>query len=129
MKKPIALGLILACLASLAGCSSKMTFSITEASKIELRSGNSGTTVEIMDEEDIMHITDSINTLQFSKGGACKDSTGWRYWLKWYDSENNLIEEIVVISEYNIDYKNYFYTIMDSDAEIDLLFFDELLSK
>ena len=129
MKKLIALGLVLACLTSLAGCSSQMTFHIAEASKIELRSGNNGTTVEVMDEEDIIHITDNINALQFSKGSSSKDSTGWRYWLKWYDSENHLIEEIVVMSEYNIDYKNYFYTSMDADAEIDLLFFDELLGN
>ena len=129
MKKLIALCLVLACLASLAACSSQMTFNIAQASKIELRSGNNGTTVEVTDEEDIKHITDNINALRFSKGSSSKYSTGWRYWLKWYDSENNLIEEIVVMSEYNIDYKNYFYTSMDADAEIDLLFFDELLGN
>lgn len=106
-----------------------MTFDIGEASMIELRSGNNGTTVEVMDEEDIMYITDNINALQFRKGSSSKDSTGWRYWLKWYDSEDHLIEEIVVMSEYNIDYENFFYTSMEADAEIDLLFFDELLGN
>ena len=129
MKKLIASGLALACLASLAGCSSKMTLSIAEANKIELCSGNNGTMVEVMDEEDIMYITDNINGLRFSKGSSSKDSTGWRYWLKWYDSENNLMEEMVVMSEYEIDYKNYFYTSVEADAKIDLLFLDELLGN
>lgn len=128
MKKLIALGLVLACIAGLAGCSSEMTLDIAEASKIKLRSGTDGTTVEVTGEEEIQYITDNINALRFSKGKSSKDYSGWRYSLKWYNSENTLMEELVVMGEYQIDYKNYFYTSMDADAEIDISFFDTLLN-
>lgn len=128
MRKLIALILILACIANLVGCSSKMSLDIAGANKIELCSGNDGIIVVVADEESIRYITDNINALQFSKGKSSKDSTGWSYWLKWYDSEDNLIEELVVMSEYQIDYKGSFYSGMDADAEIDITFFDTLLN-
>lgn len=129
MRKYTVLVLALACVLGLVGCSDKnITFNIGEASKIELRSGNDGTMVEITDTEDILYITDNINSLTFSKGESSKDYSGWSYSLKWYDSENNIIEEIVVMSEYQIDYKDYFYRGMDAD-EIDISFFDTLLGS
>ena len=97
MKKFVAsfLGLVLAL--SMAGCSEKgMKFDIGEASKIELRSGTDGTVIEITNTEDIKHITDNINALTLSKGKSSKDYSGWSYSLKWYDLDNNLMEEIVL---------------------------------
>lgn len=130
MRKYIVLVLALVCVLGLVGCSDKnMTFDIGEASKIELCSGNDGTMVEITDTEDILYITDNINSLTFSKGESSKDYSGWSYSLKWYDSEDNIMEEIVVMSEYQIDYKDYFYKGMDADYEIDISFFDTLLGS
>lgn len=43
-------------------------------------------------------------------------------------AENTLIEEIIVMSEYEIDYKDYFYRGMEVDNEIDLAYFDRLLT-
>ena len=115
---------------SMAGCSEKsMTFDIGEASKIELCSGTDGTVIEITDAEAIKHITDNINTLAFSRGGSSKDHSGWSYSLKWYESEHTLMEELVVMSEDQIDYKGYFYSDTDPDREIDLAYFDSLLSE
>ena len=122
MKKLIALALVLVCALGMVSCSSGMNFNIATASKIELRYGGDGTTIEITDEEDIKYITDNINALKFSKGESSKNSSGWNYSLKWYDSGNNLIEEIVVMSKNQIAYKNYFYTTMDADSEIDIFF-------
>ncbi len=129
MKKLIALILVSICSLSLVGCSSEIIFDITSTSKIELRSGSDGTTVEITNREDIKRITDNISALKFSEEGSSKDHSGWSYWLKWYDSENNLIEEIVVMSEKQINYKDYFYTCMEADHEIDISFFDALLGS
>lgn len=130
MKRLIALVLALVCVLSLVGCSeTNMTFDIGEASKIELRSGNDGTMVEITDVEDIQYITDNINSLTFSKGESSKDYSGWSYSLKWYDSENNMMEEMVVMSEYQIDYKDYFYKGMEADHKIDISFLDTLLGN
>lgn len=128
MKKYMALVLALVCVLGLVGCSSKMTFDIAGANKIELRSGSDGTSVEITDEEDIKYITDNINALKFSKGKSSEDYSGWSYRLRWYDSENNLIEVIVVMSEYLIDYNDYFYTAIEADHGIDISFYDKLLA-
>ena len=128
MKKSVASFLVLVLALSMVGCSEKsMKFNIGEASKIELRSGTDGTVIEITNTEYIKHITDNINVLTFSKGESSKNHSGWSYSLKWYDSENTLMEEIVVISEYQIDYNGYFYKGMEADHKIDLAYFDRLL--
>ena len=130
MKKFAASFLALVLALSMAGCSEKsMKFDIGEASRIELRSGTDGAVAEITNTEDIKHITENINALNFSKGKSSKDHTGWSYSLKWYDPENNLMEEIVVMSEQQIDYKGYFYSSMEADHEIDLAYFDRLLGE
>ena len=129
MRKIMALGLVLVFALSMVGCSNKsMTFDIGEVSKIELRSGTDGTTVEITSAEDIQYITDNINALTFSKGESSQDYNGWSYWLKWYDSENTLIEEIVVMDADLIDYKDYFYSSTETYNRIDIDYFDTLLA-
>ena len=130
MKKYVASFLVLVLALSMVGCSeNSMKFDIGEASKIELRSGTDGTVIEITNTEDIKHITDNINALTFSKGKSSNNYSGWSYSLKWYDLENNLMEEIVVMSEQQIDYKGYFYSSMEADHEIDLAYFDRLLGE
>lgn len=129
MRKIMALGLVLVFALSMVGCSNKsMTFDIGEVNKIELRSGTDGTTVEITSAEDIQYITDNINALTFSKGESSQDYNGWSYWLKWYDSENTLIEEIVVMDADLIDYKDYFYSSTETYNRIDIDYFDTLLA-
>ena len=116
MKKFVASFLVLVLALSMVGCSEKsMKFDIGEASKTNT--------------EDIKHITDNINALTFSRGESSKDYSGWSYFLKWYNLENNLMEEIVVMSEQQIDYKGYFYSSMETDHEIDLAYFDRLLGE
>ena len=130
MKKFVASFLVLVLALSMVGCAEKsMKFDIGEASKIELRSGTDGTVIEITNTEDIKHITDNINALTFSRGESSKDHSGWSYSLKWYDSENTLMEGIAVMSEYQIDYNGYFYKGMEADNEIDLAYFDRLLGE
>lgn len=130
MRKTSAFVLALVCVLGLAGCSDTgMTLDIGETSKIELRSGNDGTTVEITNTEDMQYITSNINALTFIKGESSKDYSGWSYSLKWYDSKNNLMEEIVVMSEHQIKYKDYFYKVAETAHTIDISFFDALLDK
>ena len=129
MRKIMALVLGLVLALSMVGCAEKsMTFDIGEASKIELRSGIDGTTVEITRTEDIQYITDNINALTFSKGESSQNYDGWSYWLKWYDSQNTLMEEIVVMGADLIDYKDYFYSNTETDNKIDIDYFDTLLA-
>ena len=129
MRKIMALVLVLVLALSMVGCAEKsMTFDIGEASKIELRSGIDGTTVEITRTEDIQYITDNINALTFSKGESSQNYDGWSYLLKWYDSQNTLMEEIVVMGADLIDYKDYFYSNTETDNKIDIDYFDTLLA-
>ena len=129
MRKLTALILVMLCIFVLAGCSaSGISFDIGTADRIELRSGNDGNMIKVTEPDDIKHITDNINSLSFSKAGSSKDYGGWSYSLKWYDSENKIMEEITVMSEYQIDYKNYFYKSVTADCGIDIAFFDTLLA-
>lgn len=133
MKKLIALFLTVALVSSMVGCSkSNLSFDIGAASKIELRIDDQGTSVdvvEITDAGSIQYITENINALKFNKSESDRNNFGARsYSLRWYDSDNNLLEEIVVVNEYHIEYKGDLYSGMEIDNEIDTSFFDSLLS-
>lgn len=103
------------------------SFEIQNATKVELRSGNTGNTVEITDTYNIQQITKAINSLQYEKGKSSNNSTGWSYSIKWYDKDGVLIEEIVILGSQNIDYKGKLYTALDGNIDTELL--DDLLSK
>ncbi|MCD7772090.1 MAG: hypothetical protein LUH23_08420 [Oscillospiraceae bacterium] len=127
MKRFLALVLVFAVALTMVGCAKKIvTFDIDGASKILLMSGSSGETVEITDEETIKYITDNINGMTFNQDISSRHHNGWSYSLRWYDSEDNLIEYIVVMSATRTDYDNYFYNEMDADSEIDIEFLKEL---
>ncbi len=130
MKRILALVLVFATALTMVGCAKKtVTFDIDVASKILLMSGSSGKTVEITDPEIIAYITDNINGMKFNRDESSRQHNGWSYSLRWYDSEDNLIEYIVVMSATRIDYDNYFYNEMDADVEIDIEFLKELLGE
>ena len=130
MKRYLAFALALVCLVTLAGCAAgHISFNISGAGRIELCSGEDGTAVEISDAGNIKYITDNINDLKFSKGESSKDYGGWSYRLRWYDAGDKLIEEIVVMSEYLIDYDGHFCSGMEADHEIDTDFLDALLEN
>ncbi len=130
MKRFLALVLVFATVLTMVGCAKKtVTFDIDGASKILLMSGSSGETVEITDEETIKYITDNINSMTFNRHESSRQHNGWSYSLRWYDSDDNLIEYIVVMNATRIDYDNYFYNEMDADVEIDIAYLEELLSE
>ena len=129
IRKIISLGLALALVLSMGGCFQKsMTPDIGEASKIELRSGTDGTMTQLTSPEDVKQVTDKIKALTFRKGGSSGDHSGWSYSLKWYDSENPLMKELLVMSEDQIDYEGHFYSVMEAGGKIDLSYFDALLT-
>lgn len=130
MKRILALVLVFVTALTMVGCARKIvTFDIDGASKILLMSGSSGEVVEITDAETIAYITDNINSMTFSRHESSHQHNGWSYSLRWYDSEDNLIEYIVVMSATQIDYGNYFYNEMDADVEIDIEYLKELLGE
>lgn len=130
MKKGIITGLLLLLFFCLTGCEEKgLTFDIGQASKIELRSGNSGKEIEITDPEDIQYITENINQLTYYKDKSREGYTGWSYSLVWYDSKGNVMERMVIMSRNYIDYKEYFYNAIGTAKCIDTDYLDSLLDE
>lgn len=103
----------------------EMNLNIENAASIVLKSGNTGTEIEITEADIIEEITVHFNSLTFRKDGEV-DSDGWTYWLKWYDADGNLISDIVVLSSDKIAYGDYYYTAEDGVIDTDLL--DALLA-
>lgn len=129
MKRRIALSIVVIFLFGILGCSSVRQFQIAGAGRIKLRSGLDGTMVEITDEETIGYITDNVNALKFQKGKSSSGYGGWSYRISWYDSNDKLMEQIVVMSEYVIDYQDHFWSGMSVDQELDLPYLDALLEN
>lgn len=105
----------------LVACSSIKSFEIPSAAKVELRSGNTGNIVEIIDADSIEQITNNINSLWYEKGNSSNDYTGWSHSIKWYNMDGSLIEEIVILGNQAIDYEEKFYSVSDGIIDIELL--------
>jgi hypothetical protein len=111
----------------LVACSSIKSFEIPSAAKVELRSGNTGNIVEVIDADSIEQITNNINFLRYEKGNSSNDYTGWSYSIKWYNTDGSLIEEIVILGNQAIDCDEKFYTVSDGNIDTEIL--DDLLSE
>lgn len=110
----------------LSGCSQTMHFSIKNAARLNLQSGKTGKAVDITDAETIKKVTDNMNQPTFKKGNHC-DTVGWSYHLSWYDKSGKSIEDVTVLSNSVIDYKDYFYN-ADS-GKLDTALYDQLLKS
>lgn len=124
MRKPMVWGLLLAAALLTAGCA-RTDLDIGEAGRIELYSGTDGEMVVITDGEEMEQITGEINAMTFRREEPSADYSGWRYLLKWYDSQGQLMEKVVVLSETRIEYEGYFYE--GEEDGIDLARLDKLL--
>ena len=110
----------------LSGCSSTTHFSISDAAKLNMQSGKTGKAVDITDAATIKKVTDNMNQPTFKKGNHC-DTAGWSYHLSWYDKSGKSIEDVTVLSNSRIDYKDYFYN-ADS-GKLDTALYDQLLKS
>ncbi len=126
MKKLILLILIPALILTLGGCFVASThFEIGGAAKIELRSGNDGSSVEITDAEDIRHITENINTLRFEKVNVEGTYDGWSYDISWYGADGGLMDSMVIMGGNRVQYGGAYYDSLG--ATVDTVFLDRLL--
>ena len=122
MKKYLYILYILILIIGFTACSSDTSsFSISNAVKIELRSGLTGDFTEITNSADIEHITNNINSLLLSSTINDNKEKGWAYSIKWYNMENNLLESITIVSETQISKGEYYYYCVD-DNKIDTEF-------
>ncbi len=112
---------------SFTGCADKVvSFDISGAAKITVFSGSTGRELEITDASAIGNITDDINCRTFIREKSSKHVDGFSYQVKWYDSQNNLIEEITLMSGNKISYDGYFYIEENSDSQLCLDYIESL---
>lgn len=108
------------------GCSSTTHFSISDAAKLNLQSGKTGKAVDITDAATIKKVTDNMNQPVFKKDKKV-DTAGWSYRLRWYGKDGKSIEDVTVLSNSRIDYKDYFYNA--NSGELDTALYDQLLKS
>jgi len=101
------------------------TFELENISKIVLKSGTSGETIEITDDEEIQTVVQFFADNEFEKYEYNDYSVGWSYSLEFYQDDNQ-VEHILVAGKGTLSYEGYFY---DAAGEvIDTEYLDKLLS-
>ena len=130
MKKPAsktaaAICIIALTAISLTACSGKMTFDLKGITEIDLTRGSDGTIVYITDADQLEKLIQPFNDGSFVKGESAKDSTGWRYRLRFWQGDE-MQDEIIVTGNNVISYNNYFF--QNENGAADLKYYEELLN-
>lgn len=129
MKKFLTAVLILALLLFPSGCAAKTTaLNIGDASKIELRSGNTGKQIDVTDEDSIRHITENINSMKLTDEGKA-DADGWSYSLSWFDKDGNCLKQITLTDDKTVIFEGNRYSAADGGEKADTAFLDKLLNE
>ena len=133
MRKHIVFLMLLACVLGLSACGQQQTnkeenvllqnVNIDDVEKVTIKSGGTGESVDITEPEDIEYITNSINSLEYSKGEKV-NGDGWNYILRWYNSDGEIAEEITLLGTDTIIFDGHYYRNI-SDGEIDISFLME----
>lgn len=133
MRKHIVFLMLLACVLGLSACGQQQTnkeenvllqnVNIDDVEKVTIKSGGTGESVDITEPEDIEYITNSINSLEYSKGEKV-NGDGWSYILRWYNSDGEIAEEITLLGTDTIIFDGHYYRNI-SDGEIDISFLME----
>ena len=111
----------------LCGCANQVAdldFNIKDVDKITIFSGTAGEQVEIVNDEQIDHITNNLNNLSFIKDKSSKGYDGFLYNITLYDSNEEKIDDIIIMNDNRISYNDYFYYVADNDKEIDIGYLD-----
>ncbi len=128
MKKTISILITTLLLISVVGCAKQgIQFEIGTASKVKIFSGSTGKSVEITDAEVIKTITDDINSHKFIKDKSSKNWEGFTYYITWYDSDGEQVEEVIVMNGSRISYNDYFYDREECSCEFDIEYIENLL--
>lgn len=124
MKRYIVFFLSLICIVITVGCNNASSIGnqLNNVSKIEIKSGSSGRSIEILDKEKIKTLIQPFADNKFEKGKSAKNHTGWSYLLKFYE-DNKLVTEITVMNKSQISFNGYFY----KTDNIDINQYEELL--
>lgn len=129
--------MLLACVLGLSACGQQQTnkeenvllrnVNIDDVEKVTIKSGGTGESVDITEPEDIEYITNSINSLEYSKGEKV-NGDGWSYMLRWYNSDGEIAEEITLLGTDTIIFDGHYYRNI-SDKEIDISFLVEQFTE
>jgi predicted transcriptional regulator len=96
-----------------------LVFDFDGVTKIAVRSGTTGNSVEITAGEDVRKIAGFFNGRRFTREKAL-DGTGWNVALMFYEGDK-LIENITVLDESHIDVAAARYGCRDADIDTDYL--------
>jgi len=83
---------------------------------ISVRDGSNGNNVEITIQEDIIFIVGKIQSQSFKKDGVSMFHMGTLYTMRFFDSDNRLVEEFILNSDDTIRKDPFFYK---TDPELD----------
>ncbi len=102
-------------------CAEKtVRFDGSEVAKITVFLGNSGRVVDIEEKEEIRALTENIGDLTFQRRKDGGRYDGFRYSMKWYGEEGNLLYEFSIVSEGSIRYDGGSYFARGS-IDLDLI--------
>ena len=130
MKKTLSLTAVLLCVCLLAGCASQQKlFEAPGAETLTVTSGATGETVDLVGEDEIRYVTDSINSLTYEKGGEV-DRDGWSYNLQWIGGDGTLLQNLLLLGDgKTVVYGGYYYEgTAPSGGGIDLAFLETLFA-
>lgn len=118
MKKGLCPFVLLALLL-LAACGETITIAADDVASIELQSGTTGESVTITDADTIEQITDNATSLRYRYIGE-PDSSGWSYWIKWLDADDNVIGEMFPHG-WHVVWNDNYYEVSGGTIDEDLL--------
>lgn len=130
MKKLFIILIMLFLLGSMTACNEKKALkinSVADIKVIELQDGNTGEVLLVDSAKVRKAIAGFFTSNDFFKEKSSIDSTGWSFRLKFFDVNNKIISDIIVMSPNEIAFDNSLY-VADSDNAIDISYIKELIS-
>lgn len=101
---------------------------ISNVDKITIFCRLTGEFVEVVDDEQINHITTNLTNLVFNKDKPSKIYDNFLYYIKFCDSNGKKLDDVIIMSDTRICYKDYFYDVAD-ERKIDVAIIGELFDN
>ena len=78
-------------------------------------------------KDSVRQSTDNMTSLTFERGISSKTTTGWGYHLRWYNDQDREIENITIMRDNTIEYRDYFW--ITSDGGINIFLLNDLIKE
>lgn len=113
------------------GCTSQIVdinININNVRKINVFSGSIRKFVGIINREQIEYITNNFNNLNLKKNNEQAENE-FLYSIAWYGDNENIIDDVTIISSNKLIYDNIVYTISNFNKEIDIQYIDNVFKE